>query len=203
MKIRICDSDGVYKGGLFKTDSFNEMTCRVWHAPPNPNYDECLIDISGHGNPSYEGSWLVLQVSKHPDITGPLDGSDDFDANSKAVRVASKEALKWFKDKVFAAPVDLVRLAKRYRPLDAALDGEINQLTDADAPLPDGQRKVWDLLKGQALTAKEISAKLAEEREEVRDEAVRKRIEQIKESGRTIFNKRGTGYYRPDAPPPT
>lgn len=48
MKIRISDSDGIYCGGLFKTDVFNALNCRLWPAPPHPHYDESLIYIAGY-----------------------------------------------------------------------------------------------------------------------------------------------------------
>lgn len=67
------------------------------------------------------------------------------------------------------------------------------------APLSEVLRSVWDALDGYALTAKEIAVAI---RLEARDEdLIRKRIGAIRRTGRQIENRRGLGYYRPDAPP--
>src|SRR5262245_23590893 len=102
MKIRVYDSDGVFRGGLLRTESL--QTCRTWNGPPHPHYVEIMSDISGHGEPSYEGSWFLLQMSKTPQISGSRACDDEFDSDSHAIRVTSREAVRWFKDKVYETP---------------------------------------------------------------------------------------------------
>ncbi|MCC6425178.1 MAG: hypothetical protein IT435_00010 [Phycisphaerales bacterium] len=110
MKIRVYDSDGVFRGGLFKTHCYNARNCRVWHAPPHPHFDESLIDIAGHDNPCEPTSWYRLQIAHVPDLIGPADHSDDFDANSKAYRITPVEAGAWLERCGFTKPTDLIRL---------------------------------------------------------------------------------------------
>jgi hypothetical protein len=81
MKIRVYDSDGVFRGGLFNTRKYNAMSCRMWHGFPNPNYREHLIDINGLGKRSSKDSWYLLRESRHPEMSGPSDGSDSFDSS--------------------------------------------------------------------------------------------------------------------------
>jgi len=194
MKIQVYDSDGDFKGGLFKTKSFNAPNCRMWHAPPHPNYRESLIDIAGKGNPCYESSWFRLQVAAVPDISGPSDGSDDFDANSRAYRISASEAAAWLERHAFPIPADLKALLPRDRNGTAAPTATE---TSPSRPLPEGTAEVWEALNGQMLTAKEIAQKLR-----ITEDAVRKRVARLREDGRTLDNRRGSGYFRPDAPPP-
>lgn len=110
MKIRVRDSDGVFRGGLFNTRSFNDMSCRVWHGFPHPHFQERLIDINTKGKRSSRNSWYLLRISRHPEMSGPPDGSDDFDSQSQAYKITPNEALEWFKRVGFDAPEDLIRL---------------------------------------------------------------------------------------------
>lgn len=113
MKIRVDDSDGEYRGGLFKTDIFNAITCRVWHAPPHPHYRESLIDISGLRKPCRHGSWYVIRISRAPEISGSEATSDSFDADSQAIRITAAEAKEWLKRYWYTLPKDLIRLLDR------------------------------------------------------------------------------------------
>jgi hypothetical protein len=196
MKIRVYDSDGVYIGGLFKTDCFNAMTCRVWHGPPNPHYSEHLIDISGFGDPSREGSWYVLQIAREDDQDTTEHNTDEIFAKySRAIRVTPVEALSWFELTVYQAPDDLLELVKAYDP------DTYDRYTISEDPVPltDDQKEVWDALDGKALTAKELSMEATGRRD--LEDAMRKRVAAIRNTGRVIDNKQGAGYFRPDAPP--
>ncbi len=65
--------------------------------------------------------------------------------------------------------------------------------------LTDSQMEVWNLLEGYAKTAKQMAVEL---KLGVTGEcAIIKRIDAIRKAGLTVLNKRGLGYYRPDAPP--
>lgn len=87
------------------------------------------------------------------------------------------------------------------------LRGETSKRSDSSAaavpgrraPLSLAQQEVWDLLQGQALLAKEIARKVCGAHNA--EDAIRKRIATIRNTGRNIANQRGHGYYRPDAPP--
>jgi hypothetical protein len=113
MKVRVFDSDGVYRGGLFKTHAFTAMNCRYWHAPPHPTYTEHLVDIAGLSKPCRRDSWFLLRLAKTPELSGPPDGRDNFDAASQAFRIKPEEALTWFQRNGFEPPTDLVRLLDR------------------------------------------------------------------------------------------
>lgn len=80
VKIRVDSSDGVYRGGLFKTDCYNAISCRMWPGRPHPDYTESLIDIAGKSNPCYDSSWFRLLIATVPHISGSSDGRDVFDA---------------------------------------------------------------------------------------------------------------------------
>ena len=71
--------------------------------------------------------------------------------------------------------------------------GENNEL------LSDRQLEVWDLLKGKALSAKELGKSL-----DLSAENIRKHIQAIrnKHGQKAIENTRSRGYWRPDDPPP-
>lgn len=196
MKIRVNDSDGVFRGGLFKTERL--LKCRTWQGPPHPHYVELMVDISGYGEPSYEGSWFLLQLSRNPDISGPSDGSDDFDDASKAFCITSREAARWFKNSIFETPPDLLELAKAFKGRGADDDVEVGS-NDGNRPLTPAQQKIWDMLEGKAMLGKELAQAVYGDVK--RAGAVRKQIEGIRKTGRTIDSKRGFGYFRPDAPP--
>jgi hypothetical protein len=220
MKIRVFDSDGVYNGGLFKTDVFNVLNCRVWHAPPHPNYSESLIDIAGKDNPCEATSWYRLQIATVPDISGPPDGSDNFDANSRAYSITLAEASQWLLRYGFTPPADLAALLEQENagvpdgisamatPSAAPGPDHPNRATTSDmtatggrpetmTPLPERARRVWDALAGRILTAKDLANELRSN-----ELAIRKQIYALQRAGRPVTNRRGAGYYREDAPPP-
>ena len=200
MKIRVYDSDGEYKGGLFKTDVFHAMNCRVWHAPPHPDYEESLIDIAGKSKPCRDSSWYRLQIAKVPDISGPSDGSDNFDANSRAYRISLAEAQSWFLRHGFAPPADLLALLGKpdesSSPTPATTPSASVPECRPLPPLPDAAREVWDALNGRLRTGKQLAKQLHST-----EDAIRKRLGVLERLGRVVLNQRGAGYYRPDAPP--
>lgn len=210
VKIRVDSSDGVYTGGLFKTDCYNAISCRMWPGRPHPDYAESLIDIAGKSNPCYDSSWFRLLIATVPDISGPADGSDDFDANSRAIRITLSEAHRWLTSHGFTPPADLLALlgaspppapAPAASPPTAAPPTAATPAAPAaplPAPIPESARAVWDALHRTALTAKELAQKLGST-----EDAMRKRVDALRALGYEIRNRRGAGYYRPDAPPPS
>ncbi len=64
--------------------------------------------------------------------------------------------------------------------------------------LSDGLQEVWNILEGQALTAKQIRNKVDQN---ISEDAIRHRIKELRKIGRGISHKSGVGYFRPDAPP--
>jgi hypothetical protein len=97
---------------------------------------------------------------------------------------------------------ELPALCASIRP-GAALAGVREWLARIDAgftapraPLTPCQQRVWEALAdGKARTAKEIAQMLKRSSED----SVRKRIAAIRAGGRSIAQRRGSGYYRPDA----
>ena len=67
--------------------------------------------------------------------------------------------------------------------------------------LTDDQRAVWDRLKGRAASGKELAVEILGR--STNEDAIRKRIGRIRRTGRIIANRRGLGFFRPDAPPPS
>ena len=67
-----------------------------------------------------------------------------------------------------------------------------------DRPLSPALQEVWDLLNGRSLTAKELATRLLDDPRSA--EAIRKRVEAIRKTGRRIEILPGSGYYRVDAP---
>lgn len=193
MKIRVYDSDGTYRGGLFKLDVFNRHTCRVWDAPPHRDYHEMLFDISN--GKLHPGCWYRVQMSHHPDLTGSEECDDLMDHNSRALRFSEFEALKWFERHALMPPEDLVQRVQNM----AARQGP--QALPVVDPLPEAQREVWDLLQSRCLSAKQIAMHLL--KHPSHEAAIRKRVQDLnRRSGYRVENKRGHGYFRPDAPPP-
>ena len=65
--------------------------------------------------------------------------------------------------------------------------------------LTDQQKCIWELLDGQALSAKEIAKRPGCPASE---ESVRRQIKKMRRNGYDILNNRSRGYYREDALPP-
>ncbi len=90
---------------------------------------------------------------------------------------------------------------KETKPITAAEEiggkpksaGKIKALTTVQA-------EVWELLKHRSMTASEISIELLGD--QTGEDAMRKRIFDMNKAGWRVSNKRGRGYYRPDALPP-
>lgn len=110
MKYRIFDSDGVFKGGLFKSDVFNWRNCRIWHAPPHPHYHETLIDTSGEDEPCEDSSFFVMRKALGEDGFPRVDNSEEFDPHSHVIAITPLESEMWLTRHGYALPEDLERL---------------------------------------------------------------------------------------------
>lgn len=66
-------------------------------------------------------------------------------------------------------------------------------------PLTPDQRQIWDLLSGRVMSGKEIANTIG--RDLCSEDAVRQRIRRMVGNGWQIKNTRGSGYWRPVAPP--
>ncbi len=106
----------------------------MWHGFPHPHFREQLIDINTKGKPSSRNSWYLLRISRHPEISGPSDGSDDFDSESQAHKINPNEAMEWFKRVGFDVPPDLLRLVERKRRVKRA--GAASESREPDASDP-------------------------------------------------------------------
>lgn len=62
--------------------------------------------------------------------------------------------------------------------------------------MTDGQLRIWSALAGQAATGKELARLL-----QMSEDTVRAQVRLMNKSGHLVKNRRGRGYYRPDAPP--
>ncbi len=196
-KIRVLYEDGEFRGGLLDLDSHNWRTCRTWPGRPRRGCSESMMDTSTFKRSIYEGCWMLIRMAEEPDIQcAAPDGTDGVDVAAHALQVSERSALAWFRDQGITAPEDLVEWVRQRSP---ELEAEPSEGTaDAGEPLTTAQLEVWGLLKGRAMTAKELSAELPGAPGE---DAVRKRVESIKRTGRDVASRPGRGYYRPDAPP--
>lgn len=90
-------------------------------------------------------------------------------------------------------------LHQKYLPEFSKAYHALNTKDSAEPLLSDRQLEIWELLKDQSLTAKEIGRKL-----ELSGESIRQYIKAIREKRgqKAIENTRNRGYWRPDAPPP-
>ncbi len=86
--------------------------------------------------------------------------------------------------------------------IDAALRAvrrAMRDLAGDDVPLgTHGQERLWTLLAGRAGTAKKLAA---DPDLDTSEETVRQWVRDLRRAGRVIENRRGRGYWRPDAPP--
>lgn len=79
---------------------------------------------------------------------------------------------------------------------DAATHGDGTQRADAAPLTTDGQRSVWEALNNRAMTGKELAKAL-----HTSGETIRQHVSDLRKAGYQVPNRRGRGYYRPDAPP--
>lgn len=111
MKIQVYESNGVYQAGLLKLDFFNALTCRMWHAKPDPDIEESLIDISTFEQPTSRYSWFRLSLPKRqPDGPWPPLENDEFDPDARAYRLSPQEATSWFEKQGLTPPDDLLKM---------------------------------------------------------------------------------------------
>jgi len=111
----------------------------------------------------------------------------------------------------FRAVADLLadEWVKRDRAFDVvgeAIMDEAQRLGGADRPaangnsakeiLTDGERSLWDVLRGRTDTAKKLAKEL-----DTSERVIHKWKRGLCEKGYQVNNQRGRGYYRPDAPP--
>lgn len=199
MLIGIHDSDGMHRGGVVELERISY--CLVWPGPPHPHYRETMVDYSGHGQPSTPRSWLLLRMSKFPELAGHRDDGTLRDEASHALRLTAAEAVAWFERQGIDVPPDLLRMANCFRGRDASARGEASSkhMTEAGT-LTDTQQRVWVALEGRRMIAKHLAVHVY--RDVRKSDAVRKHIEAIRKTGRRIENTRMHGYWRPDAPPP-
>ncbi len=67
----------------------------------------------------------------------------------------------------------------------------------ARRPMTDGQKRLWDALEGQVLSAKELAREL-----DSSEDTVRQWVRELRAARYSIDRRSGRGYFRPDAPPP-
>lgn len=121
------------------------------------------------------------------------------DAISLAVSRWGRAALELHR---MDGPSPLTARSEAFRAIEKLreLDALCTDPCEGKPALTDQQREIWDLLDGCALSAKEIAVRAGFGFDQ--GDLIRKRIARIKRQGHAIKNRRGLGYYRPDAPPP-
>ncbi|MCK6477199.1 MAG: hypothetical protein L6Q35_10250 [Phycisphaerales bacterium] len=151
---------------------------------------------------SVAGQWCLVVTRvmplPHPLHHGVWVGSKEIDPN--------EEVFDEFPD-VFSITAQAIGFMMAMKQPPVSPEGRAIDAPQADsartplipqplAPMTDLQQAIWDALEGKAMTEKELR-KLLEPGSEVRPAIAR-----IKAGGRRIENRRGAGYFRPDAPPP-
>ncbi len=195
MKMRVCYSDGIFRGGLFNLEVYTRLNSRIWDGPPHPDNDEHLLDISGAEDEIYEGCFFRVLVSRHPELTGSKECDDLFDHNSRAIRLKAREAACWLRRCDHTVPQDLEALL--HEQDESQSPDEITPA--ARSPLTPRQREVWNLLDHKAKTDEELAQNLYGDR--TKSSAARKLIQGMRERGYEISRASRHGYFRLDAPP--
>lgn len=195
LKIRVEYSDGVFRGGLLKLNSA-QLHCRMWRGNPHPHFSEWMMDYSGHDNPSHEGSWFLLKMATKQDLSGPP--CDQFDSNSFGIKLSPPEAVRWFRRHDYSVPPDLCDLARTFKKRGD--EGDDNDQLLPVGTLTPQQQRIWDLLQNKAMIGKELAKEIYNDPS--CSTAIRKHIEAIRRTGRTVSNQKPFGYIRPDALPP-
>ncbi|MFM9996709.1 MAG: hypothetical protein ACKVU4_13030 [Phycisphaerales bacterium] len=101
-----------------------------------------------------------------------------------------ERAAAWFEEEGYPLPEDLKAAPPPSRAGASA----------ALIPLSEALSQVWKALDGRAMTAKQLATHLTGRPTD--EDAMRKRTEKIRATGRQVLHRAGLGYYRPDAPPP-
>jgi biotin operon repressor len=91
---------------------------------------------------------------------------------------------------------ELLELIWRVEPAEATRLALPRPEPAAERLMTDGQKRLWEALQGRALTGKELARAL-----DTSEETVRQWVKELRAAGHEIENRRGRGYFRPDAPP--
>lgn len=101
VKVRVFNSDGIFRGGLFDTEC--SAAYRSWPGKPNSGFIEILYYLG-------YGCWIKYQESRNPDYEYDDEGVPVFDKESQAYKITSSEAAKWFDREGLEMPQDLLHL---------------------------------------------------------------------------------------------
>jgi len=191
MKIRVLYSDGEFRGGLYDTDYVS--VSRNWRGRPHEHYTEYMVANCAMDEPCDDDSWLLVRMSRHPQITGSRACDDEFDHESYALRVTPMEVVRWFQEEGRDLPPELRSRADLLAPLSgndgSAQDSEMPKLTPA-------QQQIWDLLENGAAHSKTLAMEVF--RDPRKANTIRQRIVAIRRTGRAIEHDKERGYFRPD-----
>lgn len=94
------------------------------------------------------------------------------------------------------APAKIAALDAEIDDIKPAIEGA-NERSGSSMPMTDGQKAVWDALRGSCKSAKELASDA-----NTSAVTVRQHIMDLRRAGRKITLRSGRGYWRPDAPPP-
>lgn len=183
-KIRVYDTDGEFRGGLFKLHVHTRLNSKVWDGAPHDEYSEVLMDIG-------DRQWFLVQVARKPEYQGPEDSPEEFDAASRAIRYSDGDAARWFRRNGYDIPEYLAAV------VGAADLAPATVARQAIPPLPRNIRAIFELLcglpAGEALNSREIVGKLAKSKVTISDSNVRKLISEHREALQIQTSR--AGYY--------
>ena len=99
-------------------------------------------------------------------------------------------------DKIIAIDAEIDALDAESDEIKAAIEGA-NERSGSSMPMTNGQKAVWDALRGSCKSAKELASDA-----NTSAVTVRQHVLDLRRAGRKIPLRSGRGYWRPDAPPP-
>lgn len=121
-KIRVYDSFGTWRGGLFDTDSICSANTDTWQGAANREFDERLHFLSSC-------SWYLVQILKARSDEEVRE-CGRVDPNSRAIQLTVDEAAAWFARSHYDAPLELLEASRTVLTLG---DGSTPKLGRAEA----------------------------------------------------------------------
>jgi hypothetical protein len=165
-------------------DTIERFEDRTWRGKPREQHYETLYRWKWHdGALTY---FVLIQFGR------------EFTDDDYGREISNQDAAKWLLAECYDLPDDLKGHAQV--PTNASFPVGERVPGIPLATLTDALQEVWDKLANRFATGKELAKEILGDA--LRDGVIRKRIAEIRKTGREIRLRPSLGYYRPDAPPP-
>ncbi len=124
---------------------------------------------------------------------------DDVQQGIGAGPLSSRERIIAIAAKRVTEKLELIKTrAERTGDGESVQPGKASFVVGSKRVMTDGQKRLWDALHERALTGKELAAETELDSSE---ETIRQWVSELRKAEYEIDNRRGRGYFRPDAPP--